>query len=1294
MKPTNRLLPLILLSIFVSIPLFAETEDSYSTDSVLIPKREVGQPDFLKANPTWDGRGVVIAIFDTGVDPAAVGLSETSDGKRKILNIFDASGSGDVDTSFTAETNNDGTLNGLSGKTLTLPENVTNPDGTFRLGLKMAGHIFPDYALERLKAHEAKLWRAELSQIRTERQREQKAQDRSFEKKAPEDRTLEENEQATRESLLETLEDNYAEDGPPICFDCVGWHDGENWQVIVDTDRDGDLTDEKILKPFGIEGDYDAFDSVSNLSFGVQVYEEGDLLSIVTVSGTHGSHVAAIAAAHDPENPDRNGIAPGAQIVSIRIGDPRTGGSSYGTSERRAVALAAQSKADLMNASWGGPSYYQDGKDGYSKSYDILTEKYGIFSLISAGNNGPALSTLGKAGGVSHWALGVGAYVSPEMGKVLYNTLEETEADTLQFSSRGPSKDGDRGVNIMAPGAAFASYSRESLRGFRMINGTSMSAPSATGVAALIKSAAKQEGLLSDPARMFAAITLGAKPIPGVDVSTQGAGLINVEGAWEKLKAIQDEAAFGAYYSIEVEGGTFASQGRGLYLREPDPDQRKRIGIDVTPRWTEATTPEEKVAFKSTLTLRSTVDWIEVPETVVLSNGSEFFAAYLTTPEPTADSVGSYFTGEIEAFLEGNEELGPVFTIPFTIVRGADVAHGEKETFERKVQLSPAQTERWFLNAPKGADKLKVTLKHLSEDPVSRLFIAHGVTMAQEIHQTEYYDRNYLRLDADEEHTLWLPTHGGQIMELALYQFWSSIGEAALDVELEWHGLGLSPLASIFTQNADFASLPLQSLHDQSVKPKAKVEYSLHHYMPVKTDLVPFDERGELPVSPQTDQVVRQMRQRQVFELSFEEPFNAALVRPTPYDFGEFFGGGLTEIIHESGKRLYHGMPWDEGKIEFPKGKTYAILHYDQAEGEKLDQTEILRLSLRHSLEDPQSLPVFENLRARYEGSPADTLELEAGQPEIIYLKDTGLKKLAELKPAPSYFSGSVEFENESGNKLGTAPLLYLAGTPFDKSANQDPKTKPAEDDRSKVEQLEDTLYDARLKFVREERSNEDEAVQSERSRLIAALQESRPEDPAPVFEEALNKAIASGLASEAWKGLETDEMDEAAAPVIIELLDKARPLTQPDEIALFRGAKKQAAPGDVEARHALELEEKEIDEKAAVLVSIEQLRSDVKLSTEDIDAAREALLEVARWEKEKSETTKQLWASLYQKEGHYALAIESLNSQLKEDPLNEDLLKKRIELYEELGWTRFAETDKNRLAIRSYMKRKLPNAE
>ena len=129
---------------------------STTTASRQMPKEEIGASRFLRDHPQFDGRGVVVAVFDTGVDPGAPGLQVCPDGRPKMLDVIDCTGGGDVDTSHSA-TPTDGKLTGLTGRALTIPAAwPAAKDGKYQLGIKRAFELYPRGLVGRVKAERRK----------------------------------------------------------------------------------------------------------------------------------------------------------------------------------------------------------------------------------------------------------------------------------------------------------------------------------------------------------------------------------------------------------------------------------------------------------------------------------------------------------------------------------------------------------------------------------------------------------------------------------------------------------------------------------------------------------------------------------------------------------------------------------------------------------------------------------------------------------------------------------------------------------------------------------------------------------------------------------------------------------------------------------------------------------------------------------------------------------------------------------------------------------------------------------
>jgi tripeptidyl-peptidase-2 len=308
----------------------------------LLPKNETEAISFLKKYPLYDGRNVKIAILDTGVDPLAPGLLSTPDDPStpKVVDIVDCTGSGDVKLTLAPKPTDNNSLKGASGRLLTLNTNWINPTGNFYVGIKSGFDLFPKELVDRIQTRISKEeievkcseWLAEVSVI---------------DKQPPTEEEKEEKE--AKIEILKKYQKDFKFIGP--MYDCVVFHDGDTWRAAIDVSETGDMSNTIAMTNYKDEFQVGTFSAIDRLNFTVNIYGSADqvpILSIVTVNGSHGTHVAAIASAYFPSSPELNGIAPGSKIVSLKIGDTRLGSMETGTGLSRSLNAIIENECNYF----------------------------------------------------------------------------------------------------------------------------------------------------------------------------------------------------------------------------------------------------------------------------------------------------------------------------------------------------------------------------------------------------------------------------------------------------------------------------------------------------------------------------------------------------------------------------------------------------------------------------------------------------------------------------------------------------------------------------------------------------------------------------------------------------------------------------------------------------------------------------------------------------------------------------------------------------------------------------------
>ena len=1315
-----------------------------------IPKAETGVLSLWEGAPEADGRGVRIAVLDTGCDLAAAGLGgEAAGGGPKYLDFLDCTGDGDVECGAPVSVPSSRTVRGATGRDLALgpwaPSEV-------RLGAVRLYDLVPRSVRARLQRERGEIFEGEhrLLLARTQQDLDDLQAEISACKAGDGDGDDGEEEEVEErkkglilrrkdtETLLgqfQALLEGYEDAGPYMDVVLFQDEEGGGYKAVIDLQADGNLTEAVPMAPFGTSRQTGELGFGSAVTFCVQIYDGGKTLSIVTDAGSHGTHVAGIAAAHFGANSTKDGVAPGAQVLACKIGDGRLGSAETGTGLVRALIAAKKYGCDLINLSYGEPSWQMD-SGRVAEVFADATHKWGMTVFTSAGNDGPALSSLGSPGALSS-PITVGAFVSTDMMVDQYSTLppledgddsSELRDASYYFSSRGPTPDGAM-PDLCAPGGAIAPIPRHTLQGKAQYHGTSMSSPNACGVAAVVLSALKQQGLdRLSPAELRRGLMNTATPVDIADPFAQGTGLISATGAVDYILKHHGKVGQDLSFDVSVPSREGA---RGIYIRDTlELNGPMTFDVKVLPRFSHASVRtseemDELLNLELDLMLDPSEPWVTCPERMSLLSAQERNGQTFSVRLATQDLPPGVHFATIRGIDAADAARGSIFQLPITVVvphsnvitlDSPHAALNEKEAITLKdngidisttYELLPGAPNRRFLEVPPLAEWATIKIKSSSENPSEtspQRILLHAIPFVRgDLPNTEIQLKRMFQVTEGVEKEFHMKVKGGSTLELCLQLLWlANPAAASVVAEVEFHTLNaraptlVSSQPLVISAAREFARFGAHaSLRSETLNPKASLDtvhrtlrpstYDIQSGSPDRDIMPPSD--AELNAIPE----LKTTKGTEIYNMFLKYEFTidakkAVKVTPCiPSLFRQLYDSPLDSQIWElrdsnsqvleCGSAMHHS-----GAVSLSKGNYTLTFHTRHPNRQVLEQVKDIPFLLLMSTEKPLQCKIYSELDKASTPSITDDGRKEVG---LSILRKGSFKDLYVSRPTgdlPSWVApgdvmvGKVVLDKGKGKGgVTTMPLVYEI-PPKSKVKNLHENKLPNAKEGEKT--LEETVFDSKVSYLSTLRGKDTDAYKE----LSNALLEENPTSISLLSELLL-------FAKEVK--LESDDSD-----VRVEEIQKVRKLLSVsnggpiDESALaqYFGV---AIPSDDELlqqdKEAAKIK-KVMDEQKqllqATLLALSDATATLSISdasrVDDLDVSVKELKQWAKFSdsKDKDKLTYSLTLSRHLRlcQGASGGAIKILMDARKDTPeFYKELTEELLVIYESLNGTRHA---------------------
>ena len=363
--------------------------------------------------------------------------------------------------------------------------------------------------------------------------------------------------------------------------------DAQRGLVWIDTNLNFSFKDEKPLRDFNESRDTTYVSSEPHggapIALFVLINKERQKVRVCDSSAPHrhSTGVASVAAGAGFLGGQATGVAPGARIVYA------AGlGNSKGMLIEQLYVLARDPRVDVITAEAGYDISSADDESVFSIAVDRIVERFHKLVLWSAGNfRGTSIQQQwGSANSLR--GLSVGGYNSLSTRRAfdLEGTAEDRQDSVSETSVSGPAAIGTLKPDFIAPNwSVYSAPCSDQERRTELVEfqlppcylvgrGTSFSAPMAAGAVALLISAAKQMHVPYDDESIRWALTMSARLIPGYGINRQGSGLLRVEEAWKLLQANSRKPAVTLLFASSLESPfskylKIPGHGVGLYER-------------------------------------------------------------------------------------------------------------------------------------------------------------------------------------------------------------------------------------------------------------------------------------------------------------------------------------------------------------------------------------------------------------------------------------------------------------------------------------------------------------------------------------------------------------------------------------------------------------------------------------------------------------------------------------------------------------------------------------------------------